>query len=319
MADIILRKWEDLDIRLLAEMTCEIRRYEGLGDYSVDQVEEYLRNLHERFPIEIALLAIDEDKILGWIGIERVTEQIGEIGRWQPFVTQETDRNNVAKQLISKINSYAQENGMSRMEIGFGEIDENNLGTYEQRQSWYDSEGWNKLEDSYFMVVNKMDCVVQEPRLPEGFNLRHLIDVNNDTLYSCYQESFTTGQATWIYDMTEEQRRQEFEKNFNRSQQINESASFVVEKDGEIVGFALVIIRSDEEEHLESIGVHPSVRGKGLGKLMLWRVMQVLRSQDANGLSLGVDPVNIPAVKLYEKFGFELVSRTARYSWKVED
>ena len=108
MVKIVLRKWEDLDIRQLAEMTRETRRYEGLGDYTVDQVEEYLKNMNERFPIESAIVASEDDRILGWMGIERVTEQIGEIGRWQPFVGQQPERNEVAQQLISAVNSYAQ-------------------------------------------------------------------------------------------------------------------------------------------------------------------------------------------------------------------
>ena len=313
---IILRKWEDLDIRQLAKITTEIRQQEGIGDQTVDQVEEYLRNAYKRYPVEIVVLLIKDEQILGWLGLERVTENIGEINRWHPFVIQETDRDIVAQQLVSKINIYAQENGINRMEVSFGGLSETNLGTYKQRQSWYESEGWKKLEDNTFMDVNPKDIVIDEPGIPEGFKLRPLLDVDNDVLFRCYHESFTTGQATWIYDMTEKQRRQEFEKLFDRSQQINKPASLIVEKEREIVGFALVISRSNEEEHLESIGVLSSVRGRGLGKLMISRIIEVLYNQNINRLTLGVDPINIPAVKLYEKLGFKLVSRTATYSWK---
>ena len=317
MVKIVLRKWEDLDIRQLAEMTRETRRYEGLGDYTVDQVEEYLKNMNERFPIESAIVASEDDRILGWMGIERVTEQIGEIGRWQPFVGQQPERNEVAQQLISAVNSYARENGIKRMEIGFGEVSETSLDTFNQRKSWYESEDWNKLEDNYFMVTNPMeDHQVQVPSIPEGFKLKPLSEVDKDKLFLCYHEAFMTGQALWIYDMTEEQRRQEFNKNFDASRPINEKASIVVESDGEVVGFILVLSRSEEEEHVESIGVHPSYRGKGLAKILLWHVMQVLRQTKSDNLTLGVDSVNSPAISLYDRFGFETVSRTVRYSWK---
>jgi ribosomal protein S18 acetylase RimI-like enzyme len=315
MIEIKQKKWEDLDVRALAEITAEVRRDEGLGNYSVEQVEEYLRTMNERFPIEIALLAMEEDQILGWLGVERVTEQIGEIGRWQPFV-QGLERNKVAQQLISRINTYARENEIKRMEIGFGEISEANLDTFKMKQMWYESEDWNKLEDDFFMVVNPMEIAVQEPKLPEGFNLRPLLEVDNDTLYPCYFEAFTTGQAKWIYDMTEEQIRQEFDKNFDRANPINDQASVVVEHDEDVVGFVLVLSRSEDEEHVESIGVHPSVRGKGLAKTMLWKVFQVLQNSESENLTLGVDSVNIPAVKLYKQLGFETLSRTIRYAWK---
>ena len=319
MIEIKQTKWENLTIRNLAEITAEARRYEGIGDHSIDQIETFLKNMNERFPAEIVLLAVEGEKILGWLGIERSTEVIGILGRWQPYVAPEAVQEHVARRLISEINAYAQGNGMTRMEIGFGEINEKNQDAFEKRCSWYEAEGWSKLDDCYFMAVNPVENVKQETSLPEGFILRPLVDVNNDTIFRCYLESFTTGQASWIYDMTEEQIRQEFDRYFDRAQDINEAASFIVESNGVVLGFALVISRSDEEEHLESIGVHSSARGIGLGKHMLWRVMMVLRDQNVSNLTLGVDPVNIPAVKLYEKYGFDVVSRTVNYSWKVDD
>ncbi|MHA2026941.1 MAG: GNAT family N-acetyltransferase [Candidatus Thorarchaeota archaeon] len=317
MVKIVIRKWEDMDIRQLAEMTRETRQYERLGDYTVDQVEEYLRNMNERFPIESALVAKKDKQILGWMGIERVTEQIGEIGRWQPFVGQQPERNEVAQQLISGVNRYARENGIKRMEIGFGDVSEANSDTFKQRQLWYESEDWSKLEDDYFMVTNPTeDHQVQEPTIPEGFKLRPLSEVDKDKLFLCYREAFMTGQALWIYDMTEEQRREEFDKNFSTSRPINNKASFAAEQNGEVAGFILVLSRSEEEEHVESFGVHPSFRGKGLAKMMLWKVIKVLRQTKSENLTLGVDSVNSPAISLYERFGFETVSRTIRYSWK---
>ncbi|MHA2236649.1 MAG: GNAT family N-acetyltransferase [Candidatus Thorarchaeota archaeon] len=318
MVRTVLRKWEELDIKHLAEITSETRRYEGLGDYTVDQVEEYLRNINDRFPAEIAVVAIENEKIIGWMSVERVTEQIGEIGRWQPFVSQGPDRDKLAQHMIAKSSTYARENGIRRMEIGFGEISEPNLETYNQRQDWYESEGWNKLEDNNFMVTNPMvQRKLEEPKLPDGFSLQPLLEEDNDNLFQCYHEAFTSGKALWIYDLTEAQIRQEFDKNFDRSRPINGDASFVVVQERAIAGFILVVSRSEEEEHVESIGVHPSYRGKGLAKILLWRSMEVLRKSESENLTLGVDTVNIPAVKLYELFGFETVSRTARYSWKV--
>lgn len=319
MVKLVLRKWEELDIRHLADMTSGIRRNEGLGDYTVDQVEEYLRSINERFPIEVAVLAIEEDQIVGWMGIERVTANIGEVGRWQPFVISRTNKMEVARLLISKIINYAKSNDVTRIEVAFGEISEDNFGTFTTRSSWYKAEGFNKLEDSNFMVSSPIDDKQKNIKLPDGFELQPLLEFDNDTISECYHEAFTTGDARWIYDMTEEQRKQEFEKNFDRSHQINEDASFAILSAGTIVGFILVVSRSDEEEHLESIGIHPKFRGKKLGKTLLSKSIEVLRSQETQNFTLGVDPMNTPAVSLYEQFGFETVSRTARFSWKTDN
>jgi ribosomal protein S18 acetylase RimI-like enzyme len=316
---IELQKWKALNVRALAEMTSEVRRKEGLGDYTVDQVEEYLKRMNERFPIEIAVVALENGQLIGWMGLERMTDEIGEVGRWHPFVSQDPLREDVASQMISEVNRYALENGIRRMEIGFGEISENNRNAFSNRQSWYEAADWNRLEEDLFMAVNPMDrSDTHPPNLDVEFDLRPLVDVDVEKLFDCYHQSFMTGEAVWIYEMTEEQRRQEFDKNFDKSKPINKEASFVLEKDGEVAAFILVLSRTEEEEYIESFGVHPTHRGRGLAKFLLWKVIEVLRMKGAENLTLGVDSVNIPAVKLYEQYGFRSVSRTVRYSWKAD-
>lgn len=297
-------------------MSAKVRKLEGLGDYTSEQVEAYLKTMNERFPIEVALLALEEDRILGWMGIERVTENIGEVGRWQPFVSSAKNKQKIARGLISKITEYAKSNGMTRIEVAFGGISDENSETFKTRSSWYEAEGWYKLEDTDFMVSNLGTSGISKIEIPDGFELQPLVEFDNDALFDCYHEAFTTGDARWIYDMTKEQRRQEFEKYFDRSRQINEDASFVILSDGEVVGFILIVSRSVEEEYLESIGIHPEFRGKGLGTILLGKSIEVLRSQEAQNFTLGVDPVNTPAVRLYERFGFKKLSKTARFSWK---
>ena len=298
-------------------MSAKVRKLEGLGDYTSEQVKAYLNTMNERFPIEVVLLALEKDKIVGWIGIERVTENIGEVGRWQPFVSSGVNKQKIARSLISNIIDYAKSNDMTRIEVAFGGISDENLETFKTRSLWYEAEGWNILEDSDFMVSTLTTRGLGKIKFPDGFELRPLIEFDNDALFDCYHETFTTGDARWIYDMTKEQRKQEFEKYFDRSRQINEDASFVILSEGEVVGFILIVSRSVEEEYLESIGIHPEFRGKGLGTILLGKSIEVLRSQGAENFTLGVDPVNKPAVRLYERFGFKKISRTARFSWKT--
>ena len=313
---IELLKWDALDISVLAKMTSVVRREEGLGDYTVDQVEEYLKLMNERFPTEIAVVAKEEDQVLGWMGMERLTEEIGEVGRWHPFIDQGPQREALAQQLISAVNRYAFENGISRMEIGFGEISSNNLEAFSHRRSWYEAAGWKHLEEDLFMAVNPMELrSSQAPTHQDEFNLKPLIDIDVEKLFQCYHQAFMTGEAVWIYEMTEEQRRQEFDKNFDKSKPINEKASFVLEKDGEVAAFILVLSRTAQEEYIESFGVHPSYRGRGLAKYLMMKVIEVMQNDGAENLTLGVDSVNRPAIGLYEQVGFRTVSRTIRYSW----
>ncbi len=53
-------------------------------------------------------------------------------------------------------------------------------------------------------------------------------------------------------------------------------------------------------------------RGQRLGSRMLEAVMAQLRAEGVGDVGLEVDPSNTPAIRLYERFGFETVT-TYRY------
>lgn len=316
---IVSQKWANLDIKELAELSARVREQEGLGNHSVQQMEDYLKTMNERFPIEAVVLAFHDEQLVGWMGIERVTKSIGNVGRWQPFVDLSANREKVARLLISNVIEYAISNDMKRVEVGFGGISEENLATLDTRRSWYVAEGWSKIEDTNFMVNNLMDYVPKTISSTIAYEIQSMTEYDNDEIFECYHESFTTGDARWIYDMTKEQRRQEFDKIFDRSRNINQDASFVIESDKKIVGFILIVTRSDDEEHLEFMGVHPKYRRRGLAKNLLVESIKALQIKNAPSLTLGVDPVNVSATRLYEQVGFKTVSRIVRFSWKVSD
>jgi ribosomal protein S18 acetylase RimI-like enzyme len=186
------------------------------------------------------------------------------------------------------------------------------------RSEWYGDNGWKKLTDTNFMVLDLNEVNTKNIKTPEEFEIQPLFEHETDAIYECYHEAFTTGDARWIYDMTEEQRRQQFDGNLNSPFPINESASFAIISGDGIAGFILVLSRSEEDAFLASIGVRPKFRRKGLSRILMNESIAVLKKQDVRNFTLGVELVNIPAVKLYEQYGFETVSRITRYSWKSE-
>ncbi len=66
-------------------------------------------------------------------------------------------------------------------------------------------------------------------------------------------------------------------------------------------------------------GIHPDYRGRDLAKALIFKSMRTVLGQGTELISIGVDAVNGPAVKLYEKVGFRLVSRMIVHSWKFSD
>ena len=66
---------------------------------------------------------------------------------------------------------------------------------------------------------------------------------------------------------------------------------------------------------LTYIGVRPDQRGRGVGKRLLNAFVEASRSRGYRSIALSVEQENLPAVSLYEKRGFKVVStfREGRY------
>ncbi len=139
-----------------------------------------------------------------------------------------------------------------------------------------------------------------------------------DNLFQCYKDSFSSSEHRQFFDYTVKQIREAFDDYFDLSKPFNERASLVLTRDGQVIGFSLVRPRI-EEEHLAMFGLHPDYRGRGLAKALILESMRTVLDQGTERMSIGVDAVNVPAVKLYEKVGFSLVSRMIVHSWKKTD
>jgi len=57
------------------------------------------------------------------------------------------------------------------------------------------------------------------------------------------------------------------------------------------------------------MGVLPVWRGRGCGVALLLQALQIARQQALTTLTLSVDATNVPALKLYERFGFRETAR----------
>ncbi len=89
-------------------------------------------------------------------------------------------------------------------------------------------------------------------------------------------------------------------------------SSFVIEAKGEVVGYAFCWVIF-EQAHLINIAVAPSRRGMGHGEALLVHVLRHARSQGAEVMHLEVRETNPAAVALYQKYGFAILGRSARY------
>jgi GNAT superfamily N-acetyltransferase len=85
--------------------------------------------------------------------------------------------------------------------------------------------------------------------------------------------------------------------------QIADGNVFVVETEGDIVGFAVVLPRADGEAELDGLFVRPDLWGEGYGRLLLEHGEAMARSWGATQVHV---IANAQAMGFYLACGFEL-------------
>ena len=87
---------------------------------------------------------------------------------------------------------------------------------------------------------------------------------------------------------------------------------FVVEQDNVIVGYAGLAIAYENAEIL-TIATHPDYRRQNIAKMMMdYMISQVIQA-NCLSFSLEVRQSNIPAIALYESYGFKKVAQRPNY------
>ena len=97
-------------------------------------------------------------------------------------------------------------------------------------------------------------------------------------------------------------------------EEINRQVSrlWVLLKDEEFAGH-ICFWMLDDEIHSMNIAVHPSRRGKGLGRYLLNKMIETGVSEGVKAAWLEVRPSNVMARMLYQKRGFREIARRPRY------
>ena len=101
----------------------------------------------------------------------------------------------------------------------------------------------------------------------------------------------------------------------DRFKSLIENKNIYVIKDNEvIVGYAITCIK-EKENHgmrkrkqfdIEAIGIGEEYRRKGYGTELLNYLKDLAKELECTDMYLTVNEENIPAIKIYEKFGFKL-------------
>jgi [ribosomal protein S18]-alanine N-acetyltransferase len=93
----------------------------------------------------------------------------------------------------------------------------------------------------------------------------------------------------------------------------NGYSGWVMEQNGEMIGYSLLMIVMDEA-HLLNMSVVKHRQKQGLGRYLLQHMCKVAKTHKAAMMFLEVRPSNISAIALYENVGFnEMTVRRGYY------
>ena len=95
------------------------------------------------------------------------------------------------------------------------------------------------------------------------------------------------------------------------------SKYFVAKQENEIVGFAGILLIIDQV-NIMNIVVKKDKRNFGIGSSLLEEIIRYSKIHNATSITLEVNEKNIPAIKLYKKYGFKQVGLRRKY-YKNED
>ena len=101
---------------------------------------------------------------------------------------------------------------------------------------------------------------------------------------------------------------------------LNPNSKYIMAKiHNKIVGFA-GIWKSVDDVHITNIVTSKNFRNQHIGSMMLSNLIELAKNENnITSITLEVNSNNIPAQKLYEKFGFKVVGLRKKYYNNIDD
>ena len=119
------------------------------------------------------------------------------------------------------------------------------------------------------------------------------------------------------YEKIKDNLKEEFDEFWSasilKSELESENSKYIVAKENEnVVGFAGIILLPDNAE-ITNIVTKKSERKKGIGSLLLEKLIEMAKNEKKENISLEVNENNISAINLYKKYKFETVGMRKKY------
>ena len=321
---IILNKnWTEIDVDALAKITFDAMQASVFrSNRTIDQILRWLNWNNNNFPPTGGIfLAYLNDELVGWLAltVNVKVEGFAEMWRWVPFISPEVGEQKIeiASQLIKEAVNFAKnEYKQKGIVICFDNlVEEDRQILYNRHHKvWFESQNFLLQDDTVYLQKRLSSDEYNNIELPKGYRFESIGNVNKESLYKCYNSSFSESQVRLFQNMSDEQKKGEFEYYFFK-ENVNIKATLILLKDEDVIGFSIVHSRPNEA-HLAELGILKEYRGKGMGKMLMKSSMIKAALAGFEIMTISVDIINEPAYNLYLKMGFEIINRFITHAWK---
>ena len=314
--EIEIKKYEELEAEEIAEFTFAVLQSSETTrkeDRTLEIVRKYIDNVGVNYPYTF-LIAYQDAKIVGWLGIFHEYPTMAVIGSWCPYIIPSANEDKIAHMLINSGIEFVENTGRVKLEIFFMELTEKTMPRYERYRKWNEAVGMMRDNEWAHMECDLTSYPQKEIVLPQDYELIPLSHRTNDEIYPSYYASFLASNDPRFLEQTDQQRRSFFDEMFDRSKEMIEEASLLLLHNKEIVG-NLRVTPDGKNCYVNGIGIHPAHRRKGLGSIILGTSLRNASKLGVESMILEVDVSNKDAIGFYEKLGFVKLKGSISHIW----
>ncbi len=315
MNQVESRKLSAKDCEALARITISARKNTPMeSKRSVEEVTRNIESLSTNEDFQILTASDEKGRVVGWTYYYVAFPLMTFISGFLPLVDEKQESEDIALSLIEASKRGVIDRGHSRLEIELVFPTDTHRKHSERFIEWYRKCGFQFAAEEVHMKSDLSAIELPEIELPKRCVLRNFSEVSYDRLEGPGFQTLKNSKEGLFLSMSPAEQKVTLEYFFDRSKPYVEDASLILERESEIIGFVITRLKDDEPE-IGPVGLVPEARGQGLASYLLTRVLKSLKDIGSTSVYLDTTITNLPAQKLYRKYGFEDVYYKQFYYW----
>jgi GNAT superfamily N-acetyltransferase len=307
-----------VDLTELAAFTHSVRVREFATEgHSPRQIEAAITEQIDGKPA-LFITARVATKLVGWIvllPVSRTTLQINldYLIDGRPVVDPVCSQYSLEEQLIQAAKVWAQENGYQEIK---GKLLYHGRVLAEDQNVRYQNLGFRPVFEYVGMECDLSNFELPDFSIPEAIRIGDLEQANESELRAMFVEAFRSGDAVFFQGLSDAEIDCFFDS-LGYQDALEQKGSIILQRaDNLLVGFSMVLAFETATRHISCMCIQPKFQGMGYGKLMLQVMLQRIRAEGVEKLTLGTEQA-MRAYQLYANHGFGLTWGEAMYSMTV--